>query len=208
MEINQGNLYIVAAPSGGGKTSLVKALVSCLSHIEVSISHTTRAIRPGEIEGIHYFFISQEKFIDMLNNNEFVEHAKVYDKLYGTSVAQIDNRLKQGIDVVLDIDWQGSQQIKRLFPQAVNIFILPPSLEALKERLHARGQDKPEIIAERMEKAQLEMSHYGEFDYLIINDDFEQAASDLQAIVRANRLKTDKQSSKNAKLLSFLLSSK
>lgn len=202
-----GNLYIVAAPSGGGKTSLVRKLVDTLERIEVSISHTTRAMRPGEKHGVDYFFVDDEEFIGMANDNAFIENARVFNHLYGTSAAQISKRLLQGIDVVLDIDWQGAQQIRRSFPNAISVFIIPPSLEALKLRLMNRRQDKDEIISERMKKAQDELSHYPEFDYLIVNDDFEHAAAELGAIVIANRLRMDRQVNKQSKLLSFLMSS-
>ncbi|KTC65432.1 guanylate kinase (plasmid) [Legionella adelaidensis] len=202
---DQGTLFIVAAPSGGGKTSLVRALVKNLANIEVSISHTTRDKRAGEENGINYFFIDQTEFFQMINNNEFIEHALVFNHYYGTSKAQINERLKAGIDVVLDIDWQGAQQIKRIFTDAVGIFVIPPSLTELKTRLQMRQRDKEEIIHSRMQKAQDEMSHYPEFDYLIVNDHFEKAAAELEAIVVATRLKIEKQSIKQQKLLSFLL---
>lgn len=202
-----GNLYIVAAPSGGGKTSLVRHLVTTLNDIAISISHTTREIRPGETDGIDYFFVSKDQFIEMVNNNAFIEHAHVFNHLYGTSSAQITKRLQQGIDIVLDIDWQGAEQIRRIFPQAVSIFIIPPSLAELKKRLMKRQQDKDEVISERMIKAQDELSHYPEFDYLIVNDNFEHAAVELRGIVIANRLRIERQVNKQAKLLSFLLSS-
>lgn len=202
-----GNLYIVAAPSGGGKTSLVRHLVTTLDDIEISISHTTRAMRPGETDGVDYFFVDEEQFISMVNENAFIEHARVFNHLYGTSAAQITARLQQGIDIVLDIDWQGAEQIRRLFPQAVSVFIVPPSLEELKRRLMNRKQDKDEVISDRMIKAQDELSHYPEFDYLIVNDNFEHAAVELRAIVIANRLQIEKQTKKQTKLLSFLMSS-
>ncbi|WP_045096057.1 guanylate kinase [Legionella fallonii] len=201
-----GNLYIVAAPSGGGKTSLVRYLIETLDSIEVSVSHTTRAMRPGERNGVDYFFVSEEEFIRMVDDNAFIEHARVFNHLYGTSTAQIAGRLAQGIDVVLDIDWQGAEQIRRIFSDAISIFIIPPSLEELKSRLMNRRQDKDEVISERMKKAQDELSHYPEFDYLIVNDNFEHAAAELEAIVIANRLRMDRQVKKQVKLLSFLLS--
>lgn len=204
---NLGNLYIVAAPSGGGKTSLVKKLIETVSEIEVSISHTTRPIRPGERDGVDYFFIDEEQFISMVNVGAFVEHARVFNHLYGTSVAQINERLKFGIDVVLDIDWQGAEQIRHSYPGAISIFIIPPSLDTLKERLMNRQQDKDHVISERMTKAKDELGHYPEFDYLIVNDNFEKAAMELQSIVIANRLRIERQVNKQAKLLSFLLSS-
>lgn len=202
-----GNLYIVAAPSGGGKTSLVRNLIETLDDIEVSVSHTTRAKRPGENNGVDYFFVDEHEFINMVNENAFIEHALVFNHLYGTSTQQICNRLKQGIDVVLDIDWQGAEQIRRTFPKAISIFIIPPSLDELKQRLMSRGQDKDEIISERMRKAQDELSHYPEFDYLVVNDNFEHAAMELKAIVIANRLLIERQVNKQSKLLSFLLAS-
>ena len=202
-----GNLFIVAAPSGGGKTSLVKKLIKRLEGIQVSISHTTRSPRPREKEGVDYFFVSEACFEDMVNENAFIEHACVFGHHYGTSVAQIKERLKAGIDVVLDIDWQGAQQIRHLFPTAVSIFIIPPSLKTLKERLLKRGQDNDAIINQRMHRAQDEMSHYAEFDYLIVNDDFARAAENLRAIVVANRLSIARQKNKLTKSLSFLLPS-
>lgn len=200
-----GNLYIVAAPSGGGKTSLVRHLVTTLDDIVISISHTTRAMRPGESDGVDYFFIDEDQFITMVNNNAFVEHARVFNHFYGTSTEQIAQRLEQGIDVVLDIDWQGAEQIRRIFPDAVSIFIIPPSLEALKQRLMNRRQDNEGVISDRMTKAQDELSHYPEFDYLIVNDNFEHAAVELRSIVIANRLRMAGQINKQVKLLSFLL---
>lgn len=202
-----GNLFIVSAPSGGGKTSLVKKVVGALDDIEVSISHTTRAMRPGEKDGVDYFFIDKTEFMRMVENCAFLEHAQVFNHLYGTSMAQITTRLHHGIDVVLDIDWQGAEQIRHSFINAVSIFIIPPSLEVLKQRLLNRRQDKDEVISERMKKAQDELSHYPEFDYLIVNDDFEKAALELKSIVMANRLRIERQVKKQAKLLSFLMSS-
>ncbi|RUR08430.1 guanylate kinase [Legionella sp. km772] len=206
MDNYAGNLYIVAAPSGGGKTSLVRHLVTTLDDIKISVSHTTREIRPGETDGIDYYFINEEKFLGMVNENAFIEHARVFNNLYGTSAAQINENLSQGIDVALDIDWQGAEQIKRIFPNAVSIFIIPPSIEELERRLMNRRQDNNEVISDRMIKAQDELSHYPEFDYLIVNDNFEHAAVELRAIVIANRLKMERQINKQTKLLSFLLS--
>jgi guanylate kinase len=206
MDNYSGNLYIVAAPSGGGKTSLVRHLVATLKDIEISVSHTTREIRPGETDGMDYYFVDEEKFMGMVNESAFIEHARVFNNLYGTSEAQINERLEQGIDVALDIDWQGAEQIKRIFPNAVSIFIIPPSIEELEKRLMNRRQDKDEVISDRMIKAQDELSHYPEFDYLIVNDNFEHAAVELRAIVIANRLKMERQINKQTKLLSFLLS--
>lgn len=206
VESCSGSLFIVAAPSGGGKTSLVKKLINDLSNIVVSISHTTRNMRPGETNGVDYFFVDDKEFLKMVDDSSFVEHAQVFNHYYGTSAAQIMERLKSGIDVVLDIDWQGANQIKSSFKDAVSIFVIPPSLEILKERLMNRQQDDSKTIAGRMHSAQDELSHYKDFDYLIVNDDFDIAASELQSIVVAHRLKIERQALKQRKLLSFLLS--
>lgn len=203
---NLGTLFIVAAPSGGGKTTLVKQLVDSLDNVIVSISHTTRKKRVGEIHGVDYFFIDEPAFNTMITENAFVEYAFVFNHFYGTSTAQILNRLQQGIDVVLDIDWQGAQQIRRAFNNVVSIFVLPPSLDTLKQRLNNR-QDDEQSVSTRMHCAQDEMGHYAEFDYLIVNDDFEKAASQLQAIVIAHRLRMSKQLKHQRKLLSILLAS-
>ncbi|MFZ4076943.1 MAG: guanylate kinase [Legionellaceae bacterium] len=207
VEQSLGCLFIVAAPSGGGKTSLVKELVSHVSDIAVSISHTTRDQRVGEEDGVHYFFVDDLQFETMVQQGLFIEHALVFDRCYGTSRAQIEARLQQGIDVVLDIDWQGAEQIKRIYPEAVGIFILPPSLAALKARLLARQQDDDAVIEKRMQRARDELAHYPAFDYLVVNDDFEQAASELQSIVVAHRLLRERQMKKQRELLSFLLKS-
>jgi len=201
-----GSLFIVAAPSGGGKTSLVKKLVCDLTDIEVSVSHTTRDIRTGEVNGMDYFFVDELKFQQMVDERAFVEHAQVFNHSYGTSVAQIIDRLRAGIDVVLDIDWQGAQQIKQIFADAVSVFIIPPSLDTLKQRLTNRQRDNAQVIHDRMQRACDELSHYAEFDYLIVNDDFKLAATELQAIVIAHRLRMSRQKVQQRKLLSFLLS--
>ncbi|MGQ3892220.1 guanylate kinase [Legionella sp. CNM-4043-24] len=203
--IVNGTLYIVAAPSGGGKTSLIRELLSSVEGIEVSVSHTTRSPRPGEQDGEDYFFVDEATFVDMISQNAFIEHAQVFGQYYGTSIAQIKNRLAAGIDVVLDIDWQGAQQIRHLFSDATSIFILPPDRQVLRQRLQNRGQDDEAVINARMQQARDEMSHYAEFDYLLVNDDFSRAALELQSIVVANRLKTERQSAKIGKLLSLLL---
>lgn len=203
-----GHLFIVAAPSGGGKTSLIKELVANQTDIEVSISHTTRSKRPGEVEGVDYFFVAEDVFQQMIVDDAFVEYALVFNHFYGTSLAQIKNRLQAGIDVVLDIDWQGAEQMKLLFPAATTIFIIPPSLDALRERLRMRRQDNESVIESRMQRAKDELSHYLEFDYLIVNDDFHKAAAELSAIVTAKRLTLANQIKRLRKLLSILLSSK
>ena len=201
-----GSLFIVAAPSGGGKTSLVKKLVGDLNDIVVSVSHTTRKQRPGEANGVDYFFIDESEFISMVSRGAFVEHAQVFNHYYGTSAAQITDRLQAGVDVVLDIDWQGAQQIRHAFADAVSVFVIPPSLDALNSRLKNRQQDDQNVILHRMQNARNELSHYPEFDYLIVNDDFAQAADELRAIVIAHRLRMLRQAEQQRKLLSFLLS--
>lgn len=206
--LKTGQLFIVAAPSGGGKTSLVQKLVTTLDQIEVSISHTTRDKRAGETEGVDYFFISQDKFQAMVDAGEFVEHAQVYGHDYGTSEAQIHTRLSKGIDIVLDIDWQGAQQIRHRFPSAVSVFILPLSLDVLKKRLLDRQRDNTDIIQERMSSVHEEMAHFKEFDYLIINDDFIRSAAELQSIVMATRLRTTVQSVRHSRLLSLLMTTR
>ena len=202
----QGALWIVSAPSGGGKTSLVRELVRRIDDIVISISHTTRTRRPAEVPGVDYFFVDESTFMQQVDHGDFVEYAVVFNHFYGTSKSQISAHLAAGIDVVLDIDWQGAQQIKRLFPQAQSIFILPPGLDILQQRLLARKQDDAQTILHRMQRARDELSHFAEFDYLIVNDVFDRAADDLVAIVRADRLRQARHAIKEQKLLSFLLS--
>jgi len=205
MSATTGTLYIVSAPSGAGKTSLVKALVDAQPQVRVSVSHTTRAMRPGEVDGVNYHFVSREEFLARLERNEFLEHAEVFGNLYGTSQRWLEQTLAEGYDLILEIDWQGAQQVRRLMPQAKSIFILPPTQEALRQRLNNRGQDSDEIIEKRMREAVSEMSHYVEYDYLVINDDFAHALIDLQSIFRANQLKQPAQQQRHARLLSELL---
>lgn len=189
--MGKGALYIVAAPSGAGKTSLVRELVRTTSHIAVSVSHTTRPMRNGERDGVDYHFVSVDAFQHMIGQEVFLEQAEVFGHFYGTSQAWVEERLCEGTDVILEIDWQGGQQVRRLMPEAVGVFILPPSQEALHERLTERGLDDSAVIGHRMAKAVSEISHYSEFDYLIVNDEFEKALSDLQAVVRSRRLGLD-----------------
>ncbi|AEA82434.1 guanylate kinase [Stutzerimonas stutzeri] len=205
MSATTGTLYIVSAPSGAGKTSLVKALVDAQPQVRVSVSHTTRAMRPGEVDGVNYHFVSRDEFLARLERNEFLEHAEVFGNLYGTSQRWLEQTLAEGYDLILEIDWQGAQQVRRLMPQAKSIFILPPTQEALRQRLNNRGQDSDEIIEKRMREAVSEMSHYVEYDYLVINDDFAHALIDLQSIFRANQLKQQAQQQRHARLLSELL---
>jgi len=199
--LESGKLYVIAAPSGTGKTSLVKALIESTSNITVSISHTTRPSRPGEIHGKNYYFIEKTEFEHMIYKGEFLEHANVFNHFYGTSRQWVETTLANGLDVILEIDWQGCQQIQRLFPDCVSIFILPPSLNSLSERLIARNQDTPQIIRQRLTDTCETASHIHEFDYLIINDDFTTALNDLKTIVLANRLLEPRQSKKYAALL-------
>jgi guanylate kinase len=191
-----GNLFILSAPSGAGKSSLIKALLSQASTrlMEVSVSHTTREPRPGENNGEHYHFISVDKFKEQIAKNEFYEYAEVFGNYYGTSETAIDLQLAQGIDVFLDIDWQGAQQVRMKKPEVTTIFISPPSKAELENRLRKRGQDSEEIIESRMAQAKAECSHYNEFDYVIVNNDFSQALSELTTIVNNQRLKCSQQS--------------
>ncbi|MFZ3202365.1 MAG: guanylate kinase [Pseudomonas sp.] len=205
MAITTGTLYIISAPSGAGKTSLVKALIDSEAQIRVSVSHTTRAMRPGEVEGVNYHFVGRDQFHAMIDNSELLEHAEVFGNLYGTSQAWVEQTLLEGFDLILEIDWQGAQQVRRLMPQSKSIFILPPTQEALRHRLTNRGQDSGEIIEHRMREAVSEMSHYVEYDYLLINDDFAHALSDLKAIFRANQLLQSPQQQRHRGLLSELL---
>ncbi len=200
----QGNLYIVSAPSGAGKTSLVRALLEQDRAIRLSVSYTTRAARPGEEEGIHYHFIGRDEFQRRLEAGDFLESAEVYGNYYGTSHSWVVSRLEQGHDILLEIDWQGAQQVRKLLPQAISIFILPPSLEALRQRLSNRGQDSQNIIDNRMKSARDEVSHAAEFDYVIINDDFYSALQDLAAVTRAERLRTARQLCRQQALISQL----
>ena len=200
-----GNVFVVSAPSGAGKTSLVRALLAADPQVKLSISYTTRPPRPGEVDGMHYHFVSVEQFMEMLNRGEFLESAEVYGNYYGTSQRWIEEQLAAGTDILLEIDWQGAAQVRRLMPKAVSIFILPPSLEALRQRLTGRGQDSETVIERRLAAAREDMSHVGEFDYVIINDDFDTASRDLQAVVRAQRLRVEAQLARHAHLLKALL---
>ena len=191
-----GTLYIISAPSGAGKSSLINKLLAEERSwdVQVSVSHTTRKPRVGENNGEHYHFVSVEEFKSLIDENAFFEWAEVFGNYYGTSRLVIEESLKQGIDIFLDIDWQGAQQVRKMMPEAVGIFILPPNREELEARLNKRGQDSSEIIAKRMSQAHSEMSHYNEYDYLIINDNFDVASAELSKIVAASRNKFDKQS--------------
>ncbi|BAJ04047.1 guanylate kinase [Shewanella violacea] len=185
----RGNLFIVSAPSGAGKSSLISALLQDKpADKQVSVSHTTRQPRPGEVNGQHYHFVTKEEFKALITENAFFEWAEVFGNYYGTSRKVIEQTLTDGIDVFLDIDWQGAQQVKKVMPEAIGIFILPPSRTELEKRLTGRGQDSKEVIASRMAQAASEISHYNEYDFIIINDDFDTALADLVAIIRSQRL--------------------
>lgn len=201
-----GTLYTVSAPSGAGKTSLVNALLAKTGDLTVSVSHTTREKRPGERDGVNYHFVSQDVFRAMLERGEFLEHAQVFDNFYGTSQRWVEEQLAQGVDVILEIDWQGAQQVRRLRSDTVSIFILPPSREELYRRLEGRGQDDPRVIERRMQAAVDEMSHYAEGDFIVINEVFEEALADLCAIVRSQRLRLAQQQGRHGNLLRALLS--
>lgn len=200
-----GNLYIIAAPSGAGKTTLVKALVDSLIKLTVSISHTTRPKRTGEQSGLNYYFIEKNEFEQMIAHGDFLEYASIFDHFYGTSKKWVEETLKKGWDVILEIDWQGHQQIKRLFKDSIGIFILPPSLHDLQERLIKRNQDHPDVIKKRLADAKETISHINEFDYVIVNDEFTHALQDLKTIIEAGRLTKKCQLNKLEHLLQDLL---
>ena len=200
-----GTLLIVAAPSGAGKTSLVRALSESLAGVVVSVSHTTRPRRPREQEGVHYHFVDDARFQDMVDAGEFLEYAQVFDRRYGTARARVQHKLAQGLDVILEIDWQGARQVRQHLPHCLSIFILPPSRPALEQRLRARAQDSEETITGRMRAAVQEMRHYDEFDYLVVNDDFNQAVETLKVIVLASRQRLVSQAVARRELLGALL---
>lgn len=201
----QATLFIVTAPSGAGKTSLVKALVESTDALCVSVSHTTRAPREAEVDGVNYNFVSQEQFFAMREAQEFFESAEVYGNFYGTSKTWVNEQLDAGTDVILEIDWQGARQVREQHPEACSIFILPPSLKALTERLTGRGQDDADTIARRMQQAVAEISHVEEADYIVVNDDFDNALSELRGLVLAQRLLADVQLDRLTPMLAELL---
>ncbi|HEX7013187.1 MAG TPA: guanylate kinase [Steroidobacteraceae bacterium] len=194
MAVERGKLFVIAAPSGAGKTSLVRALMQRLPELEFSISYTTRKPRPNEVDGQDYFFVDKPTFERMIEAGEFLEHANVFDNYYGTSRSQVEQHLQAGHHVLLEIDWQGAQQVRRAMPECRSIFVLPPSRSALEQRLRGRGTDSDEVIARRLRDSIADMSHWSEFDYIVVNDDFERATDDLQAIVsgRGEALKRDR----------------
>ena len=205
-----GTLFIISAPSGAGKSSLIRAYLAQENHhpAKVSISHTTRKPRPGEQQGEHYYFVDNQKFESLIKQNAFVEYAHVFDHYYGTSKAEIEQSLMQGINVFLDIDWQGAKQVRQQMPESKSIFILPPSLKELENRLIKRGQDDAQVISKRMHKAQSEISHYNEYDYVIINDDFDESLIALNAIMTSASLEQSKQAIAHQQLLAALLAAK
>jgi guanylate kinase len=198
-------LFVVSAPSGAGKTSLLRDLLQRDAGLSLSVSHTTRTMRPGEKDGVHYHFVDIAAFEHLVEEGAFIEHAKVFDNYYGTSEQAVREQLAAGRDVVVEIDWQGARQVRQCFPEAVSIFVAPPSIEALRERLGGRGQDSAEIIERRMRDAQAEMGHYAEYDYLVINDVFEDALRDLASIVNAERLRLTRQAARHQAALSSML---
>ena len=200
-----GNLFVIAAPSGGGKTSLIRALLEREKGILLSVSYTTRPPRPGERGGVDYHFVTPERFRELEQSGAFIEHAEVHGNWYATSAAWLEEQVRSGQDVLLEIDWQGAQQIRRIIRDSVQIFVLPPSLASLAERLERRGQDDPATIARRLEAAREEMRHFIEFDYVIINQDFASAVDDLSAVVRASRLRTAQQRIRYEALLAQLI---
>ena len=188
-----GNLFLISAPSGAGKTSIVNAALAADEQLVVSVSHTTRPARGGEVDGENYHFVSDDLFSQMVDNADFLEHANVFGKRYGTSKAEVANKRDQGQDVILEIDWQGAQQVREAVPLAISVFILPPSVEALAARLTSRGEDTQESIEKRLSEAKLDMSQAEHFDYLVVNEDFDHAVQDFIAIVRAARLQKNMQ---------------
>ena len=196
-----GALFIVSSPSGGGKTSLVRALLEAEPEVQLSVSHTTRPARPGEVDGRDYYFVTPAVFKRMLEAGEFLESAEIYGNHYGTSQKWIERERESGHDVLLEIDWQGAQQVRRLLRPVVSIFVLPPSPEVLESRLKGRGQDSADVVRKRLAAARDEISHVGEYDYAIINDDFNRAALDLRSIVRAERLKLARQLARHSNVI-------
>lgn len=203
--MSEGTLYVVSAPSGAGKTSLIKALLGRDPDLHLSVSYTTRRPRPGEVDGVHYHYVDPQTFQGMVGEGAFLEHAQVFGNWYGTAEAALRAGLAQGQDLVLEIDWQGARQVRQRFPEAVGIFILPPSVAALEARLCGRGQDDAAIIAGRMAQARDEIAHYQDYDYLVVNQDFDVALDDLTAILRARRLLRGAQAPRLAPVLDDLL---
>ena len=202
--MSTGTLYIISAPSGAGKTSLITKLLENLEGAEMAVSHTTRKPREGEVNGKHYHFIDADTFLDDVHNGDFLEHANVFGNLYGTAKKSVEDILAKGVDVILEIDWQGAQQVRGLMPDTMSIFILPPTKQELERRLRGRGTDSDEVIAKRLGQSCDDIKHYDEFDYVVINDDFDESVNTLKSIFIANRARCDQQQKKNAMLLSEL----
>ncbi len=203
--MNDPNLFVVAAPSGGGKTSLINALLDRDKQVRLSVSHTTRPPRPGERDGVHYHFIDEASFQHLADRDAFLEHARVFDHYYGTGREAVERQLASGYDVILDIDWQGARQIRDSFPSCCTVFIVPPSLKVLRQRLTTRGQDSEAVIQRRMRDARTEISHWSEFDFLIINDNFDEALSDLRSIIRDGELSRPVDNRQRREILAELL---
>ena len=200
-----GLLFVVSAASGTGKTSLVKALLERVNNLHVSVSHTTRGQRPGELDGVHYHFAQKEAFLELVEQGGFVEYAEVFGNYYGTAQATVKEQLSKGHDVLLEIDWQGAEQVRKLFPESKQIFILPPSQFDLRQRLSNRGTDSVEVIEHRLGCAVEDMQQYSNFDYVIINDDFNKALHDLEAVIIANRLTLSQQANRHQELIMKLM---
>ncbi len=204
--MSDGQVYIISAPSGAGKTSLIDALCSSMSSLVLSISHTTRPPRLNEKDKQHYYFVTLEAFNELLQKDEYLEHATIFDHYYGTSRKELDRQLKNGIDVILELDWQGAQQVRKLLSESISIFILPPARSTLKERLNQRGMDDGLIVDKRFAAASKEIAHYEEYDFLVVNDSFDIALTQLQSIIQSNRLKCSRQKKYHKELISNLLS--
>jgi len=204
--MSTGTLYIISAPSGAGKTSMIAKLLESLTDAEMAVSHTTRKARDGEVDGKHYHFITADDFLNDVHEDKFLEHANVFGNHYGTSKKAVDTLLDKGVDVILEIDWQGAQQVRKIMVEAQSIFILPPSKAELEKRLRGRGTDSDEVIAKRLGQSCDDIKHYDEFDYVVINDDFETAVAQLASIFQANRVTLQKQKQKNQTLLNELSS--
>ena len=200
-----GLLFVVSAASGTGKTSLVKALLERVNNLHVSVSHTTRGQRPGELDGVHYHFSQKEDFLTLVKQDGFIEYAEVFGNYYGTAQATVKQQLAKGHDVLLEIDWQGAEQVRKLFPESKQIFILPPSQYDLRQRLSNRGTDSVEVIEHRLGCAVEDMQHYLNFEYLIINDDFNKALHDLESVIIANRLRLSQQANRHQELIQKLI---
>jgi guanylate kinase len=201
-----GNLFTVSAPSGAGKTSLVNAALEALPNLRISVSHTTRSMRPGEEDGVNYNFVDENTFVELIKAGDFLEHAQVFGNFYGTSESWVRETLNAGYDVILEIDWQGAEQVRKIIPETVGIFILPPSRDVLRERLTNRGQDEADVIEQRMSEARDEISHFSEADYVIVNDEFQTALDELTAIILTTDFYRKKDFQKHQALIAELLS--